>query len=123
MKETVQLTYELCVRHLERWQALGRNYTAVKKGGSVGHPAYIIFHLLDLDTVFTGIRIRVVEGYSKLYVEFPPFGGRYSNDYSYPMDAIPVQPFRNEERVKAWREYIDAMQIRPPIKNDTIKCF
>ena len=52
------------------------------------------------------------EGYSELYVEFPPFG-RYSNDYSYPMDAVPVQPFRNEERVKAWKEFIDAMQTPP----------
>jgi hypothetical protein len=117
-KETVQLTYELCVQHMERWQALGRNYTAVKKGGPVGHPAYIIFHLLNLDTVFTGIRIRVMEGCSELGVEFPPFGGRwYSNDYSYPMDAVPVQPFRNEERVKAWEEFIDAMRTPPPIKN------
>jgi hypothetical protein len=69
---------------------------------------------LDMATVDTGIRVRVTEGYRELEVEFPPFGGRYSNDYTYPMDAVPVQPFRNEERVKAWAEFIDAMQTPAP---------
>jgi hypothetical protein len=48
-------------------------------------------------------------------VEFPPFGERYSNKHSYPLYAVPVQPLRNEERVKAWKEFIDAMQTAPPI--------
>jgi hypothetical protein len=118
-KETIQLTYEMCVQQMEHWHALGRNYTAVQKAEYRGpegyHPAYVIFHSLDLVNVFTGIRIRVTEGHSELHVEFPPFGGRYSNDYSYPMDAVPVRPFRNEERVKAWEEFIDAMQTPPTV--------
>ena len=124
-KETIQLTYEICVQQVERWQALGRNYTAVQKPGYLGpegyggrrehHPACVIFHLLDLVNVVTGIRIKVREDRSELYVEFPS-SGRYTNDYSYPMDAVPVQPFKNEERVKAWEEFIDAMQTPPPME-------
>jgi hypothetical protein len=110
-KETIQLTYELCVQQMERWQALGRNYTAAKKWSSQkGGPKSVVFHLLDLDTVDTGIRITVPVYSEWLMVEFPPFGGRYSNRCSYPSDAVPVQPFRNEERIKAWKEFIDAMQ-------------
>jgi hypothetical protein len=30
-KENIPLTYELCVQHMECWQALGSNYTAAKK--------------------------------------------------------------------------------------------
>ena len=90
-KETIQLTYEVCVQQMERWQALGRNYTAVQKAEYRGpegyHPAYVIFHSLDLVNVFTGIRIRVTEGHAELHVEFPPFGGRYPNAYSYPMEC------------------------------------
>jgi hypothetical protein len=97
MKETVQLTYELCVQHMERWHALGRNYTAIKKEKS----QTVVFHLLDLDTVETGILVTVTKGLSEwLMVEFPPFSGRYpAPRHSYPLDAVPVQPFRNEEKV------------------------
>lgn len=121
-KETVELTYELCVQHMERWHALGRNYTAVQKaeyqkGGPEGYPANIIFHVLDIDTVYTGMRVILTQSRSELKVESPRFGGRYSNDYSYPMDAVPRQPFRNEKRVKAWEEFIDAMRTPPPIEN------
>ena len=92
---------------MERWQALGRNYTAVKKEKS----QTVVFHLLDLDTVDTGIRITVPVYSEWLTVEFPPFSGRYpAPRHSYPLDAVPVQSFRNEERVKAWKEFIDAMQ-------------
>jgi hypothetical protein len=43
-KETVQLTYEQCVQHMERWQALGRNYTAVQKPEyQKGGPACVVF--------------------------------------------------------------------------------
>jgi hypothetical protein len=117
-KGTITLCYEQCAQQMECWQALGRNYTAVQKveyREPGGHPAYVIFHLLDLDTVKMGIRIRVTEGHSELHVEFPP-SGRYTNNHCYPMDAVPVQPFRNPERVKAWEEFIDAMQTPPPME-------
>jgi hypothetical protein len=119
-RETIQLTYEICVQQLEGWQALGRNYTVVQKPGYRGpegyhHPACVIFHSLDLVNVSTGIRIKVTEGRSELFVEFPP-SGRYTNNYSYPMDAVPVQPFRNEKRVEAWEEFIDAMQTPTPME-------
>jgi hypothetical protein len=116
-KETIQLTYELCVQHMECWQALGRNYTAVKKEKSLqGGPACIVFHLLDLDTVDTGIRITVPQiNYEWLTMEFPPFGGTYSNCRLYPLGALPVQTFRNRKRIKAWKEFIDAMQTPPQI--------
>jgi hypothetical protein len=117
-KETIRLTYEICVQQMEAWQALGRNYTAVQKPGYQGpegyRPACVIFHSLDLVNVCTGIRIRVTEGCSELYVEFPP-SGRYTNDYSYRVDAVPVQPFK-KERVKAWKEFIDAMQTPRPME-------
>jgi hypothetical protein len=114
-KKTVQLTYELCVQHMERWHALGRNYTAVQrpeyqKGGPAWYPEHVVFHQLDMDTVHTGIRVIVREGYPILRVGFPPFEGRFSKTHNYPMDAVPVQPFKNEERVKVWKEFIDAMQ-------------
>jgi hypothetical protein len=114
-KETIQLTYELCVQQMERWQALGRNYTAAKKWSSQeGGPTSVVFHLLDLDTVDTGIRITVPKvHYEWLTVEFPPLGGRYSNSRLYPLDAVPVQTFRNAKRIKAWKEFIDAMQTPP----------
>ena len=100
---------------MESWQALGRNYTAVQKaeyqkGGPGAYPAHVVFHLLNLDTVDTGIRVRVTKNYPKLRAELPPFGGRYSNYHSYLMNAVPVQLFRNEERVKAWKEFINAME-------------
>jgi hypothetical protein len=62
------------------------------------------------------IRITVSEEGSTIEVEFP-CSGKYSSvcHYSYPLDAVPVQPFRNEGRVKAWEEFMDAMQIPPPI--------
>jgi len=66
-----------------------------------------------MDTVDTGMRVIVTEGYSELVVEFPPFRGRYFNRHAYLMDAVPVQPFRNEERVKAWKEFIDAVRTPP----------
>jgi hypothetical protein len=61
-----------------------------------------------------GIRITVSEEGSTIEVEFP-CSGKYSNvcHYSYRMDAVPVQPFKNEERVKAWEEFIDVMQTPP----------
>jgi hypothetical protein len=122
MKETVELTYELCVQLKERWQALGRNYTAVQKaddqnGGPGSVPAHIVFHLLDMNTVDTGIRVTVKEGCAVLTVEFPPFRGRYSNKHAYRMNAVPVQPFRDEERVKVWEEFIDA--VRTPCNKHT----
>ena len=116
-KEIVQLSYERCVQHMERWQALGRGYTAVQKakkdGQSYCTPTHVVFHLLDMDTVDTGMRVIVTEGYSELVVEFPPFRGRYFNRHAYLMDAVPMQPFRNEERVKAWKEFIDAVRTPP----------
>jgi hypothetical protein len=35
--------------------------------------------------------------------------GRYRNDYLYPLDAVPIQPFRNPERMKAWDDFINVM--------------
>jgi hypothetical protein len=93
-REIIQLTYQICAQRMKCWQALGRNYTEVSQSGQV------IFHLLDLDTVNMGIRISVTEGNSELHVEFLP-SGRYTNDYYYPMDDVPVQPFKNEGRGKS----------------------
>lgn len=111
-EKTIQLTYQHCVQHTSNWEALGRNYTAVQKEGvegkPVGKPAHVIFHLLDLDTVDMGIRITAIENAPNLHVSFLP-SGRYSNDYSYRMDAIPRQPFRNPERIRAWDDFISAM--------------
>jgi hypothetical protein len=113
--KNIPLTYDLCVQHMECWQALGRNYTAAKKESSQeGGPACVVFHLLDLDTVNTGIRITVPKvHYEWLTVELPPFGGRYSNRRLYPLGAVPVQTFRNARRIKAWKEFVDAMQAPP----------
>jgi hypothetical protein len=93
---------------MERWQALGRNYTAVQKVQK-DRPEQVILHLLDLDTMYLGIRISVTKK-DNLRVEFPSFG-KYSDVHTYSMDAVPVQPFRNEEKIKAWEEFIDAMSI------------
>jgi hypothetical protein len=51
-KET-KLSYELCAQRMERWQALGRNYTAVQKKAvqQKGEPEQVVFYLLDLQTV------------------------------------------------------------------------
>jgi hypothetical protein len=108
VKETFKLDYQTCVSRAEAWQALGRNYTAVVKDKSRLLSQAIIFHLLDLNTVDTGIRISVYEGGSEISVEFMPTG-RYTNDYLYPLDAVPIQPFRNPERMKAWDDFIDVM--------------
>jgi hypothetical protein len=107
-KQTVQLTYQHCAQHANNWEALGRNYTAVQREGFEGKPGYVIFHLLDLDTVDMGIRIMVTENDPDLNVFFLPSGG-YSNNYTYKMDDVPVQPFRNPERISAWRDFISAM--------------
>ena len=112
--KTIQLTYQQCAEHAKNWEALGRNYTAVHKEevppgkGQPGLGQQYIFHLLDLDTVETGIQITVIENRLKLYVSFLP-SGRYANDYSYSMDAVPRQPFRNPERIRAWADFISAM--------------
>ena len=55
-----------------------------------------------------GIQITVMENRPELNVSFLP-SGRYANDYSYRMDAIPRQPFRNPERIRAWGDFITAM--------------
>jgi hypothetical protein len=44
-------------------------------------------------------------------VEFPSTG-RYSDIHTYPLDTVPVQPFRNVEKIKAWEEFIDAMSMQ-----------
>jgi hypothetical protein len=88
-----------------------------QNGGPGSVPAHVVFHLLDMNTVDTGIRVTVKEGCAVLTAEFPPFGGRYSNKHAYPMDAIPVQPFGIEERIKAWEDFIDA--VRTPCNKHT----
>jgi hypothetical protein len=91
-------------------EALGRKYTAV-----LSQSGQITFHLLDLNTVETGMRITVTTK-GKLRVEFPSVG-RWPDKSVYPLDAVPVQsPFRNPKRVKAWEEFIDAMQTPPPME-------
>lgn len=114
-ERTIQLTYQQCVEHVKDWEALGRNYTAIHKElnsiPELGVRRCVIFHLLDLDTIDMGIRIIATENNQALEVSFLP-SGRYRNDYSYNMDAIPRQPFRNPERIRAWGDFISVMDGR-----------
>jgi hypothetical protein len=63
VKETLQLDYQTGVDHMEALQERGRNYTAaVLKNDMKQYPGgrdMVFFHLLDLDTMNTGIRIIV----------------------------------------------------------------
>jgi hypothetical protein len=105
-KGLIQLKYQQCAQHADNWEALGRNYTAVQtERAGMRH---VIFHLLDLNTVNTGISVGVSEKGRELVVTFPPSGG-YSNVYHYRMGAIPRQPFRNPERIRAWDDFVLAM--------------
>jgi hypothetical protein len=112
-ERTIQLSYQQCAQHATDWEALGRNYTAVHKElnriPALSLRRCVIFHLLDLDSIDMGIRIEVTENYPDFEVSFLP-SGRYSNDYSYKMDAVPRQPFRNPERIRAWADFISVMR-------------
>jgi hypothetical protein len=108
MKKT-QLSFELCSQHLSDWQKLGRNYTTIYKSDTE-----ITFHWLDLDTAWTGVAITV--GAKNVAVEFPP-SGRYKNITCYDLNFLPVQPFRNPERIKVWEEFLRVMQTPVSIED------
>jgi hypothetical protein len=87
---------------------LGRNYTTIRGDTE------ITFHWLELDTAWSGAAITF--GARNVAVEFPP-SGRYKNITRYGLNSLPVQPFRNPERIKVWEEFLNAMQMPVSIEN------